>query len=414
MAIKVNGTTIINDSHVITANQFVGVIDAEINGLTVGRGAGGLSTNTAVGYNALLGNTTGDYNTASGYRALYNNTTGSSNTASGNDALLGNTTGSNNTALGKDADAVSATADNQIAIRAGDTKWYSSAGSPEGVVTAGVGSMYTNTTGSAGTTLYVKESGTGNTGWVAQVDGYNRTEADAEFVQITGDTMTGDLNVSGTIKSTVSTTGDNNFSALSAGGGHFNISPDDATTANPTWVHKSNSSEDQAWVIGGVERMRIDANGTLTANQFVGGGAIILVGNQADSTNYSTTSNGYQTASRVQVTPSSSTSHLMGWFYCQVRATSGQADGDLGSTARVHYLNSSSTWSSTGSLTQNLRTESGTSTGTQEIAVTFPVLLTQSNLNPSGVWDVAIRHYEVYDATSEIDDGRFFYMEYEP
>jgi hypothetical protein len=27
---------------------------------------------------------------------------------------------------------------------------------------------------------------------------------------------------------------------------------------------------------------------------------------------------------------------------------------------------------------------------------------------------VAIRHYEVYDATSVIDDGRFYYMEYEP
>lgn len=30
---------------------------------------------------------------------------------------------------------------------------------------------------------------------VTQVDGYNRTEADAEFVQVTGDTMTGALNI---------------------------------------------------------------------------------------------------------------------------------------------------------------------------------------------------------------------------
>lgn len=41
-------------------------------------------------------------------------------------------------------------------------------GSPEGVVTAPVGSLYTRTDGGAGTTLYVKESGTGNTGWVAK------------------------------------------------------------------------------------------------------------------------------------------------------------------------------------------------------------------------------------------------------
>ena len=44
----------------------------------------------------------------------------------------------------------------------------SGAGSPEGVITAAVGSMYTRTDGGAGTSLYVKESGSGNTGWVAK------------------------------------------------------------------------------------------------------------------------------------------------------------------------------------------------------------------------------------------------------
>lgn len=42
------------------------------------------------------------------------------------------------------------------------------AGSPEGAVSAPVGSMYTRTDGGAGSTLYVKESGTGNTGWAAK------------------------------------------------------------------------------------------------------------------------------------------------------------------------------------------------------------------------------------------------------
>lgn len=41
-------------------------------------------------------------------------------------------------------------------------------GSPEGVVTGIVGDLYTRTDGGANTTLYVKESGTGNTGWVAK------------------------------------------------------------------------------------------------------------------------------------------------------------------------------------------------------------------------------------------------------
>ena len=39
---------------------------------------------------------------------------------------------------------------------------------PEGAVTAPVGSLFLRTDGGAGTTLYVKESGAGNTGWVGK------------------------------------------------------------------------------------------------------------------------------------------------------------------------------------------------------------------------------------------------------
>lgn len=46
--------------------------------------------------------------------------------------------------------------------------WTSGAGSPEGAVSAAVGSLYTQTNGGAGTTLWVKESGTGPTGWVGK------------------------------------------------------------------------------------------------------------------------------------------------------------------------------------------------------------------------------------------------------
>lgn len=41
-------------------------------------------------------------------------------------------------------------------------------GSPEGVLAAPVGSLYSRTDGGAATSFYVKESGTGNTGWVAK------------------------------------------------------------------------------------------------------------------------------------------------------------------------------------------------------------------------------------------------------
>jgi hypothetical protein len=46
--------------------------------------------------------------------------------------------------------------------------WTSGSGSPESVVTAPIGSLFTRTDGGAATTLYVKESGTGSTGWVAK------------------------------------------------------------------------------------------------------------------------------------------------------------------------------------------------------------------------------------------------------
>lgn len=43
--------------------------------------------------------------------------------------------------------------------------WTQGAGSPEGVVAKDVGALYSRNNGSAGGTVYVKESGSGNTGW---------------------------------------------------------------------------------------------------------------------------------------------------------------------------------------------------------------------------------------------------------
>ena len=74
-------------------------LDATIYGLTVGRGAGAVSTNTAVGGVALGANTSGFSNSAFGYAALYANTTGANNVAVGQAALQSNTTASYNTAI---------------------------------------------------------------------------------------------------------------------------------------------------------------------------------------------------------------------------------------------------------------------------------------------------------------------------
>lgn len=57
--------------------------------------------------------------------------------------------------------ALQYTLSSNAAIRSGN-------GDPEGLYSAPVGSLFMRADGGAGTTLYVKESGTGNTGWVAK------------------------------------------------------------------------------------------------------------------------------------------------------------------------------------------------------------------------------------------------------
>ena len=115
--------------------------------------------NTADGFQALLGNTTGTNNTAIGFTALYQNTTGSRNTAIGDSALAnsngkGNansntavgyqalnslTTGGNNTAIGKGALSNMSVGNFNIALGSG-------AGF---TLTHGGNNIYINSTGAA-------------------------------------------------------------------------------------------------------------------------------------------------------------------------------------------------------------------------------------------------------------------------
>jgi len=50
----------------------------------------------------------------------------------------------------------------------GGITWTSGSGSPEGVITAPIGSLYSRSDGGVLTSLYVKQSGTGNTGWAGK------------------------------------------------------------------------------------------------------------------------------------------------------------------------------------------------------------------------------------------------------
>lgn len=63
---------------------------------------------------------------------------------------------------------VAATNSFKIGNAASPPTWTAGSGTPEGAVTAPVGSIYSRTDGGAATSFYVKESGTGNTGWVGK------------------------------------------------------------------------------------------------------------------------------------------------------------------------------------------------------------------------------------------------------
>ena len=123
-------TTGVANSGVLYLQNSGGSVNIE--GLTVGRGAGAVATNTAVGASALASNSTGaavtaigssalaannaDGGTGVGRNALAANTTGTDNTGIGRNALLANTTGANNVSLGKDSLFSNTTASSNTAV----------------------------------------------------------------------------------------------------------------------------------------------------------------------------------------------------------------------------------------------------------------------------------------------------------
>jgi hypothetical protein len=110
----VSGTNFVSFAGATGAATFTA--DATINGVKVGRGAGSIATNTAVGASALNANTTGATNTAVGVNALTVNTTGSQNTSVGVSSLSANNTGSQNTAIGRAALFTNTTGSNNTGL----------------------------------------------------------------------------------------------------------------------------------------------------------------------------------------------------------------------------------------------------------------------------------------------------------
>jgi len=208
--------------------------DASINGLTVGKGGGALSTNSAVGVSALNATNTGSLCTAFGYQALKlttgkectavganagasmtsgealtalgynaaNLNTGNSITALGHNALGSNTTGDQCTAVGSAALIANTTGSYNVAMGRQALVANTSASNNVGV---GYQALYTNTTGAQLTAVGYK-AGYANTASGNCYIGYNAG------VACTGseNTFVGGTNNSGFGVGQATTTGTNN------------------------------------------------------------------------------------------------------------------------------------------------------------------------------------------------------------
>ena len=157
----------------------LGAYDLTVNSLTFGRGNNGATYtyNTAIGYQSLQSNVSGNYNTAIGYQTLQSNTDGRSNTAIGRQAMLSNSTGSVNTGVG--TLALNNNIDgNYNAAFSNQALYNNTAGSYNTAI--GTSSLEENTSGNSNTaigrvSLYKNTTGEKNTGIGFQAGGDNIT-----------------------------------------------------------------------------------------------------------------------------------------------------------------------------------------------------------------------------------------------
>ena len=203
-----------DSAYISTAGVFTIVNDASISGLTVGKGGGSVSTNTALGAGGVLGsNTTGSYNTALGLGAASSATgsyltaiginAGNANTDTSGGVFIGfnagilNTSGANNTAVGTYSLATNTTGGSNSAFGR-ETLKLTTTGSYNTAV--GHQSLFSNTTGANNTAIgyqagYSLTTSTQNAFFGYQ-SGYSQTtnNQSAFFGAYSGQNTTGQYN----------------------------------------------------------------------------------------------------------------------------------------------------------------------------------------------------------------------------
>jgi hypothetical protein len=212
--IQTNETTAIT----VDASQAV-----TIQGLTVGKGAGAVATNTVVGASALPNNTTGNQgvfvgsgagtsnttginNIGVGFRALYSGTTtGGQNVGVGSYALYGVTTGANNSGFGQETLQSNTTGSNNVAVGTNALNANTTGGANTAV---GFQSGYSSTTGLYNTSIGVESLRASTTASYHTAVGYQ-----AGYSSTTNQQNT----LIGALAGTLVTGGDNTFIGTSCG-----------------------------------------------------------------------------------------------------------------------------------------------------------------------------------------------------
>ena len=267
----------------------LGAYDLTVNSLRVGRGGGGIATNTAIGNAPLFANTTGSRNTAIGNNSLYTNTVGYNNTAIGANALFANIDGDLNTATG-----ISALEDNTTGNSNTATGTFALGDNTSGSsnTAIGQGALRKNTTATYNTAI-------GFNSLNANLDGYNNTATgvNALAANTSGyfNTATG-VNALGANTSVLSNTatglfalGANTTGGINTAIGHgalrFNstgsyntaIGYNALNNTNPTTALTGSSNTAIGYLAG-------TFNTTGTYNTFIGNGATASLNNLTNAT----------------------------------------------------------------------------------------------------------------------------------
>tara|TARA_R110002126_G_scaffold42446_1_gene122512 strand:+ start:885 stop:2546 length:1662 start_codon:yes stop_codon:yes gene_type:complete len=253
--------------------------DASVQGLTVGRGAGAVSTNTAVGASALAANTSGFDSTGAGYFALKAQSGANGNTGFGRSALELNVSGSSNTGVGAYALGVGTAGDNNSAF--GKNALYTNTGSFNTAL--GAQALQLNTTASNNTAVGYQAGYSNSTGVYTTALGERTLYSNNANYNTAVGSMALYANTTGTNNIAVGGT-NGAYSALrSSTTGSYNTALGNAALANNTTASENTAVGYQA---------------LYTGTTFAGLGANVALGYQAGyvNNNYSNVFIGHNSA----------------------------------------------------------------------------------------------------------------------